>query len=122
MASILGVTLAKINGIYNVNVVNATWDVAKDLPSVKTGGGVKNAKGLAAMSGGFDEVYPADGTILDLTTLDAFSIQIYDQPTQKVLVMSAQRCDWDKADGSSAVEGANTRRKWSWKAEAFTKF
>lgn len=122
MASILGVTLAKINGIYDVNVVNATWDNKRDVPQVKTGGGTRVGTGLEAGSGGFDEVYPVDGSQLDLRSLNSFSIQIYDQPTRKLLIMSALRCEWEDSSGSSAVEGANTRRKWSWKCEEMPKF
>lgn len=122
MPSIEGVTLAKINGIFDVEVTNASWDVDGNMSQTKTAGGPRNAAGIPAMSGSFDEVVPLDGSQIDLRSLSSFSVQVYDQPTQKILLMSAQRCDWDKAGTSSAVEGASTRRKWSWKAEAFTKF
>ena len=122
MASIHGVTIAKINGIFDVEVTNATWDVDGNMSQTKTAGGNKNADGIPAISGSFDEVIALDGSNIDLSKLKQFSIQIYDQPTRKILLMSAQRADWDKAGGSSAVEGANTRRKWSWKAEDYTKF
>lgn len=122
MPSMMGVTLAKIDGKFWVNVVNATWDVDKDVPVAKTGGGIRIAEGLGVMTGSFDEIIPVDGVKLDVANLKDFSIQIYDQPTQKVLVMSSQRCTWNKGSGSSAVEGANTRRKWTWKAEEYTKW
>jgi hypothetical protein len=116
MASLTGVTLAKIDGKFWVYVTNANWDVKQDVASVKTGGGIKNAVGLIVSSGSVEEMVPIAGP-LDISQLKSFSVQIYDQVTQKILIYSATNCDWDDASGSSTVEGPKTSRKVGWKAE-----
>jgi hypothetical protein len=115
--SIVGVTLAKVNGIYLVNVKNATWDFRRPTVQEPTGGGIDIATGLVMPSGSFDEVVPlADvNPQFNWLALTRWSVQVYDQATRTQLIFSAQGCEWEDLGGSSNTAGAQTARKISWK-------
>lgn len=116
MPSILGLTLCKINGVFELDVTNAAWDDPRALTQHATGGGVKNATGLEMPNGSFDEVISKSGST-NWRNLSQFSIQIYDKETRKIVVAAFERADWGDLGGSSDTASATTKRKITWKAE-----
>ena len=117
MAQIIGLTLAKINGVYDVEVTDADWDVDRAVNQKATGAGYQAATGLEKGSGNFTRAVPrAIGATAAIRSLADFTIDIYDQETQSFIVASFSQCNWTKRGGSSATEGANTTSKWSWVA------
>ena len=116
MASVIGVTLAKVNNLFRVDVTNATWDVKRPVNQIATGGGIKIGKGLAMVSGSFDEIVPQSSQF-SWFALDTWSVQIYDQATQKILIFSASNCEWEDIGGASNVGQASTTKKIAWKGE-----
>jgi hypothetical protein len=113
---VAGLTLAKLNGIYRVDVMNSSWSAARALNQFITGGGVRKSKGTPLVSGSFDEIIEVEGQgPFNWFDLEDFSIQIYDQPTRSVLIFEAIGCDWERLDGNSAAQGANTSKKIGWK-------
>lgn len=120
MGSIVGITTAKIDGMYELDVKNATWDDRRPLNQEATAGGIKNATGLEFGSGSFDEVFSKVGAT-NWQAKKQFTIDIYDQETRKIVVASFARCDWESIGGSSDVAGAKTDRKVTWKSEEVVK-
>lgn len=114
MPSILGLTTAKINGLFDVWVTNSTWDVSRPVNVVITQGGAQESLGIPVPSGTFGEVIPKSGSI-NWANLQDFSIQIYDRETKSVVVMQANGCNWDKVSGSSDLSQARTLKNISWK-------
>lgn len=121
MSSIIGVTLAKINNIFRVDVTNATWDVKQPIRAESSGAGRQLAtSNIYEISGGFDEIVPIQG-MFDWRALSGFSIQIYDQATQKILVFSCSGAEWGGISGGSNVGQAKTDRKIPFQATTLVK-
>lgn len=116
MPAMLGMSLLKINGIFNVRVKNQKWGLRRPTPQVVTGGGVKTGLGLEMIAGSWEETIEIVGGI-DLAALVDFTIQAYDQPTQKLLVYSAERCNWGSIDGSNDLGSAASSKGVSWVGE-----
>lgn len=114
MAEVVGLTLAKINGVYNVYVRNSRWSNRRTVNQIVTGGGVVESIGVELISGNFDEVIPPSPSF-NWRALRNFTIQIYDQPTQKVLLMSAEGCNWEGIDGQNDLGSATSGRTIAWK-------
>lgn len=121
MSSIIGVTLAKINGIYRVDVTNATWDVKQVINAQSSGAGRQLATStIYEVSGGFDEVVPIQSQF-NWFALTDFTIQIYDQSTQKILLFACSGAEWGGISGSSNVGQAATSRKIPWQGRTVVK-
>src|SRR5690348_8554705 len=114
MPSIIGVTLVKINQIYRLDVVNAVWDVLRPVSYQMTGSGVQLVTGMPVASGSFDEVIPIQSQF-DWNKLSAFSIDVFDQATQRIKIFSARNCEWENVGGTSDVGTVATRAKIKWK-------
>ena len=122
MAQIIGITLAKINHVYDVEVTDSDWDVERVVHQKATGAGYQSATGLEKGSGNFTRAVPrAAGATAPIRALTDFTIDIYDQETQSFIVASFSQCNWTKRGGSSATEGANTTSKWSWVSNVVNK-
>ena len=113
MATVLGLYAVKINGVYRLDVVNATWDDTRSLSPIVTGGGVKMAIGAEIPTGTFGEVIPKTA-IFNWRQLVDFSIQLYDFETRSILFMQAEGCNWGKIAGSADMQSANTRKNINW--------
>src|ERR1043166_9240779 len=121
VGSVIGLTLARINGIYDLDVKNATWEVRRALQQHITGGGVKEAAGTPVPTGTFDEVIAKkDGT--NWASLQNFSIEIMDKETRKIVVAAFVGCNWSSISGSSDLASANSARKVSWGGTRALKF
>jgi hypothetical protein len=114
MAEVLGLTMVKINGLFELDVVNARWDVTRAVVQHVTAGGVVEAIGVEIPSGSLDEVIPKQGAT-DWRKLSDFQIDIYDKETRKILLFSASGCNWDKVSGSSDLGSATTKKAITWK-------
>lgn len=113
MAEVIGLTLAKINGIYHLDVVNARWSVKRANQQHVTGGGVKQAVGTEIPSGSFDEVIPKTAGF-NWRALQDFTIDIYDKETRSIVVASFSGCNWTGIDGSSDLSSAMARKSVGW--------
>ncbi len=120
MSSIHGLTLLKIDGIFELDVKNARWSTKQSVPQFVTGGGAVTALGEKLPSGSFDEVIAIDGSTEWRNKKD-FSIQIYDKETRKKVVFAAEGCNWESVDGSSDQQSATTSRSVSWKGNGVVK-
>jgi hypothetical protein len=114
MATVIGLTLAKINGIFHVDVRNARWSVKRQVQQHVTAGGVREAIGVDIPSGSFDEVIPKD-KVFDWRKISDFSIQIYDKETRSIEIASFTGCNWDGIDGSSDLSSATATKAVTWK-------
>lgn len=114
MATVLGLTMAKINGIFRVDVKNARWSDKRNVLQIPTGGGVVEAIGEELISGSFDEVIPKTKAF-NWRALTDFSVEIFDKETQSILVFAAEGCNWDGLDGTSDLGQANTGKAITWK-------
>jgi hypothetical protein len=114
MADVIGVTLVKINGIFELDVTNARWSDGRALVQHVTGGGVKKAKGTELPSGSFDEVVSRSGAT-NWRNLSDFRMDVYDKETRSIIVASFSGCDWEKIDGSSDNASATTKKSIGWK-------
>ena len=121
MADVLGLTLAKINGKYHIDVVNSRWDVKRADQQHVTGAGIKQAIGEKMGSGSFDQVIPKQKD-LDWAALSDFSIEIFDKETRSIVIASFTRCNWTTVGGSSDLASANTRKAISWVCGDVVKF
>lgn len=121
MAEVLGLTLAKINGKYHVDVLNSRWDVKRADQQHVTAGGVKQAIGEKIGSGSFDQVIPRNGD-LDWDTLNDFSVEIFDKETRSIVIASFNICNWNSIGGSSDLGSVNTRKNVSWVCSQVIKF
>jgi len=110
MPGVIGLTLAKINGTFELDVKNSRWNGARPVVQHHTGGGVKSAVGQQAGTFGFDEVIPKQGAT-NWQALKDFSIEIFDKETRTIVVFSATGSNWNNiagnSDSSSAVTGKN---------------
>ncbi len=120
MAGIHGLTLMKIDGIFELDVKNSRWSTKQAVPQFITGRGAETALGERIPSGSFDEVVSIDGST-DWASKRDFSIQIYDKATRKKVVFAAEGCNWESADGSSDNQSATTGRSISWKGNKVVK-
>lgn len=117
MATVIGLTLVKINGSFRVDVKNARWSDKRTVTQTNTGGGVVEAIGPELCSGSFDEVIPKSGQF-NWRALKDFSVQIYDKETRSVLLAAFEGCNWDGIDGSSDSQSAATQKSITWKGTA----
>lgn len=116
MPAILGLTLVKINGIYNLKVKNSKWGLKRAVSQAVTGGGIKTGLGFEMVAGSWEETIEIAGNV-DVASLVDFTLQIYDQPTQKLLVFAAERCNWESIDGSNDLQAATSSKGIAWKGE-----
>lgn len=116
MPQIAGLTLVKIDGVYELDATNVSWSVDKAVQQHVTGAGIKSAEGVEMPSGTIDEVISLDGST-NWRTKSNFRIDIYDKETRSKIIHSQSGCHWNKADGSSDNTGPNTKQKISWKGE-----
>ena len=114
MPAVIGVTLAKINGIFDVWVKGSKWSIKRPVNQIPTGGGIVESVGLEMITGSFDEVIPTAGAVNWRALVD-FTVQIYDQPTQKIQIVAAEGCNWESIDGSSDIASAMLAKAISWK-------
>jgi hypothetical protein len=121
MAEALGLTLAKINGKFHVDVSGSRWDVKRADQQHVTGKGVQQAIGFEIGSGSFDQVIPKTKD-LDWRSLTDFSIEIYDKETRSIVIASFERCNWTGVSGSSDLASANTRKSVTWVCGVVNKF
>jgi len=117
MATVIGLTLIKINGQFKADVKNARWTDDRVVNQVNTGGGVRESIGPELPSGSFEEVIPRN-TAFDWRSLTDFSIQIYDKETKSQVIAAFEGCNWNKIDGSSDLQSATTQKGISWKGTA----
>lgn len=111
--SIIGLTLAKIDGTFHLDVRNSRWSNKRNANQVVTGGGVEIAVGEELPSGSFDEVIPKTPGF-NWRALKNFRIDIYDKPTRKRIVASFEGCEWTGIDGSSDNQAANATKAITW--------
>ena len=117
MPEIIGLTTAKLNGIFEVDVKNARWDLAKATPQSVTPAGIRTAEGAEMPSGSFDEVIPKQGAT-NWRALKSFSIEILDQETRSITIASFTGCHWNRLSGSSDLQSAVTGKSVSWVGES----
>lgn len=110
--SVLGVTLLKLNGIFDLDVKNVRWSVRVPVPQHDTGLGVRNARGLEHPTLTF-EVVAVRANAFDYRSLRQFSAEVYDKETRKVVVFAAEGFDWNELGGSSDVGSAMTGKTLS---------
>lgn len=111
--NVIGLTLVKINGIFDLDVRNARWSDKRAVQQHVTGGGVRSALGQEIPSGSFDEVIPRTGA-QNWRGLKNFAIEIFDKETTKIVVASFDGCNWTGLDGTSDLSQANTSRAITW--------
>jgi hypothetical protein len=111
--TVIGLTLAKINGLYRVDVRNARWSTRRAAQQHITGAGVRQSIGEEVPSGSFDEVIPRDKQF-NWRALKNFSIEVYDKETRTILVFGCEGCNWSGLDGSSDLGQANTSKAIAW--------
>ncbi|MEO9196321.1 MAG: hypothetical protein ABI445_21930 [Polyangia bacterium] len=111
--TVIGLTLAKINGIFALDVLNARWSVKRANTVHITGAGPRQAIGVEVPSGSFDEVIPRTGAF-DWRALKDFTVDIYDKETQKIVVASFTQCNWTGLDGASDSSSASTKKSVPW--------
>lgn len=107
--TVAGLTLCKINGIYHLDVRNATWSVKKANVQHPTGKGIQQATGLEVPSCTFDEVIPRQKG-LDWRSLKNFSVEILDKEEKNVL-FSGTTGNWTSIDGTSDTGQASTTKR-----------
>ena len=112
-ATVIGLTLVKINGLFRVDVRNARWSTRRANQQHVTGGGVRQSTGEEIPSGSFDEVVPRDAQF-DWRSLRNFSIEVFDKETRSIKVFAAEGCNWTGIDGSSDLSQANTGKAITW--------
>lgn len=113
--TVLGLTLAKINGTFWVDVTNTRWSTKRAIQAHVTGGGIRIAKGQPMPTGSCDAVVPKSKE-LNLAALSNFKIEVYDRETQSIIVMAHEGCEWGNLDGSSDESAANTKKSFGWTA------
>lgn len=118
--TVLGLTLAKINGTFHVDVKDSRWSVKRANTQHATGGGVKQSIGMDMSSGSFGEVIPRDHAF-DWHALKNFSVEIYDKETQSIVIAAFEGCNWNGIDGSSDLGQANTGKNISWNGSTVVK-
>lgn len=111
--TVIGLTLVKINGIYELDVRNARWSVKRNNTQHATGGGVKQSIGLEMPSGSFDEVIPRSGAT-NWRALKSFSVEIYDSETRSVVVAAFRICNWTGIDGTADQGQATASKAIAW--------
>jgi hypothetical protein len=114
MATVIGLTLAKINNVYHVDVRNARWSSKRQVQQHVTGGGVRESIGVEVPSGSFDEVIPKD-KVFEWRKLTDFSVEIFDKETRSIPIASFTGCNWDGIDGSSDLSSATATKAVTWK-------
>lgn len=113
MATVIGLTLAKVNNLFHLDVKNSRWSVKRAAPQSVTGGGVVTAIGQEMCSGSFDEVTPKEKG-LDWRKLKDFAVEIYDKETRSIVVAAFTGCNWTGLDGSSDLAQAMSGRNVTW--------
>ncbi len=118
--TVLGLTLAKINGTFHIDVRDSRWSVKRANTQHVTGGGVRQSIGENLPSGSFGEVIPRESAFA-WAALKNFSVEIYDKETQSVVVAAFEGCNWNGIDGSSDLGQANTGKNISWNGSIVVK-
>lgn len=113
--TVVGLTLAKIDGIFHLDVKNARWSDKRPIAKHATGGGQQQAIGLENPSGSFDEVVPRQKG-LKWRDLKDFTVDIYDKETRSKIIASFSKCNWSGIDGSSDTSSAMTGKAITWEA------
>ena len=119
MPGVVGLTLCKINNVYEVDVVNASWDIKKAIATHHTGKGLQLAEGLEVATGSFDEVIPREGAT-NWRNLTDFSVEILDKQTKEVIA-AFTGCKWSDLAGSSNTSSASTTKRVAWSATEVVK-
>ena len=120
MGEIIGLTLAKINGIHHLDVTNSRWDVRRAIAGHVTGAGPKNAVGEEIPSGSFEQVIPRESDF-NWRALKKFTVDIYDKETRSIVVASFSGCDWGSLGGSSDASSAMAKKSIAWNGERVNK-
>jgi len=120
MSQVIGLTRVKLNGLYDVDVRNARWDVRRPVQQYTTTGGVKESVGIPLVSGSFDRVVPKTKDV-DWRSLVDFSVEILDPVTQAV-IFQAEGCNWEGISGSTDLAGATTNKAVTWKGTVSNEF
>lgn len=112
---VVGLTRAKINGIYDLYVTGSKWDVRRPNPVSTTAGGNVQALGRRQPSGSFDEVVPRDPGF-DWASLRNFTVEIFDEVDETTgrVVFAASGCNWGGIGGSSNLAQASVTRSIQW--------
>ena len=121
MATVIGLTQAKINGIFHVDVRNSRYSVKRATTQHVTAGGIKIAVGEMIPTGSFDEVIPRTQGFA-WRDLSDFSIEIYDKETRSIVIASFEGCHWSGVDGSSDLAQANASKAITWAGSRAIKF
>lgn len=115
MGRVVGLAICKVNGLFELDVINANWDIKKAIATHHTGGGLELADGLEVATGSFDEVIAkAGGTAW--RTLDDFSIEILDKQTRQT-ILAVTGCKWNDLGGSHQSANASSTKKIGWSAK-----
>jgi hypothetical protein len=109
MAGIIGQTLMKVNGVFDLDVTNTTWSVEKPVPQQTTGRGIESALGTPKGKINIEEVIARSGAV-DWMNLTDFTIDLYDKETRKLVVASFSGCNWPSFGGSSNQGSAEAKR------------
>jgi len=121
MAEVVGLTKAKINGKFYVDVKGARWSIKRPVNKTVTQGGVKSSKGVGIPEGSFDEVIDNNRAV-DWKSLSNFSIEIFSNDGNNTLVFSATGCDWMNVDGQTDLAQGTAGRSIGWKGEEGVEF
>lgn len=111
--TVIGLTKAKINGIYQVDVRNARWSAKRAAPQHVTAGGVKMAIGVELPSGSFDEVIPRSKAF-NWRAIKDFTIEIFDAETRSIVLAAFEGCNWNDISGTSDLAQASTSKAIGW--------
>lgn len=111
--TVLGLTLAKINGTYHLDVRNMRWSIRRANQQHITGAGIRQATGFEVPSGTIDEVIPRTAG-LNWRALRNFSIEVFDKETRSIVIASFTGCNWTSIDGSTDLAQANVTRAVGW--------
>lgn len=120
MPTVVGLTHVKINGIYDLDFRNASWDVKRPETTHTTGGGLKQGIGVPVPTGNMDEVIDPSGKGIDWANLKDFSIEILDREKKNV-IFAADGANWTGISGSSDLSQASTTKRIGWSGTGLVK-
>lgn len=119
MGRVVGLAICKINGLFELDVINSNWDIKKAIATHHTGGGLELASGLEVATGTFDEVIAkAGGT--DWRSLTEFSVEILDKQTRQTIAAFAF-CEWSDLAGAHQTANASSTKRVAWSAKQVLK-
>lgn len=119
--TVIGLTMAKINGLWHVDVRNTRASVKRANPQMITGAGARQALGEPVASGSFDEVIPRDKGF-DWRSLKNFSIEIYDKETRSKVIFACEGCNWNGVDMQGNMDQATAGKAIAWNGNKPTVF